>query len=153
MVVTIDMLRRFRIFEELNDRELEQIAHTGKIEELGEGATLTENGAPATSLYLIVDGKVSVSVRGPKGHELQADELGPNQLLGWSSLVGPYVYTATAQTTEKSTVIVFSGSKMRQIFEINNHIGYRVLKGMGNVVSRRIQAIESKCAAQLERGM
>ncbi len=52
-------------------------------------------------------------------------------MLGWSALVGPYIYTASGVTVEKSKLIVFSGSKLREIFEINNHIGYRVLKGMG----------------------
>lgn len=146
MVVEPEMLRKFKIFEELNDRELEQIAETGKIEELGEGARLTEAGFTATNLYLIVEGQVGVSVRGPEGKELRADELGPGQLIGWSSLVGPYIYTATATTLKNTTLIIFSGSKLRQIFEINNHIGYRVLKGMGNVISRRIAQIEMRSA-------
>ena len=46
---------------------------------------------------------------------------------------------------EKSTLIVINGSKLREIFEVNNHIGYRVLKGIGYVVARRMAAIEAKC--------
>jgi NDP-sugar pyrophosphorylase family protein len=45
---------------------------------------------------------------------------------------------------ELKTSFVFSGSKLREIFEINNHIGYRVLKGMGAVISRRISALENR---------
>jgi len=150
MLVEPEMLRKFKIFEELNDRELEQIAQTGKVEELGAGAPLTEAGFAANHLYLIVDGKVSLQVKGPQGRPLPADELGPGQILGWSSLVGPYIYTADSETVEHSTLIIFNGSKLRQIFEINNHIGYRILKGMGNVISKRIAAIEGKCAAMVE---
>ena len=146
MLVDIEVLRMFKIFEELNDRELEQVAHAAKTEELGEGARLTEAGFAATTLYLIMDGRVTLSVRGSKGQAVAVDELGPGQILGWSTLVGPYVYTATATTAEKSRLIVFNGSRLREIFEINNHIGYRVLKGMGNVVSKRIAAIEKKCS-------
>ncbi len=67
MLVDATMLREFKIFEELNDRELEQIAKGAKIEELGPGATLTEAGAPANRLYLIVEGRVTVNVQGPQG--------------------------------------------------------------------------------------
>lgn len=146
MLVDAEVLRKFKIFEELNDRELEQIAHAAKTEELGEGAHLTEAGFAATTLYLIIDGRVTLHVRGPKGESLPVDELGPGQILGWSTLVGPYIYTATGITAEKTNLIAFNGSKLRQIFEINNHIGYRVLKGMGNVISKRIAAIENKIA-------
>ena len=144
VLVDATMLRGFKIFEELNERELEQIAKAAKMEELGAGATLTEAGAPASRLYLIVDGRVTVNVQGPQGKIIGADEIGPGQVLGWSALVGPYVYTASGVTTEKTKLIVFSGSKLREIFEVNNHIGYRVLKGMGAVISRRISALESR---------
>lgn len=144
VLVDVSLLRKFKIFDELNDRELEQIVKAGKLEDLGPGATLTQAGAPANRLYLIVDGKVTVNVEGPQGKTIGADTLGPGQVLGWSALVGPYIYTASGVTEEKTTVVVFSGSKLREIFEINNHIGYRVLKGMGAVISRRITALENK---------
>ena len=78
--------------------------------------------------------------------EMPVDEVGPGEIVGWSTLTGPYIYTATTVTAEKSTLIVISGSKLREIFEVNNHIGYRVLKGIGYVVARRMAAIEAKCA-------
>jgi hypothetical protein len=65
-------------------------------------------------------------------------------------LVDPHrpisLYTATTVTAEKSTLIVPNGSKLRQVFEVNNHIGYRGVKGIGSVVAQRIAAVEKKCA-------
>jgi CRP/FNR family transcriptional regulator, cyclic AMP receptor protein len=148
VLVDAEVLRRFKIFEELDNRELETIAQAAKTEELGEGTRLTEAGFAATTLYLIMEGRVTVLVRDAKGHNVAVDELGPGQILGWSTLVGPYIYTASGVAAEKLKVITFNGSKLRQIFEINNHIGYRVLKGMGNVISKRIAAIENKRAEE-----
>lgn len=146
MRVDPEVLRKFKIFEELNDRELEIIAEAAKTEELGPGTRLTEAGFAATTLYLIMEGRIAVYVRGPKGEQVQIDELGPGQILGWSTLVGPYIYTASGVAADKLKVITFNGSKLRQIFEINNHIGYRVLKGMGNVISKRIADMENRRA-------
>lgn len=138
-------LRGFKIFDELDDRELEIIAKTAKTEELGKDAVLTRAGKPASQLYLIVKGSVTITTPGPGDKEIPVDEVGPGQIVGWSTLTGPYIYTATTMTAEKSTLIVISGSKLREIFEVNNHIGYRVLKGIGYVVARRMAAIEAKC--------
>lgn len=147
MLVDVALLRNYKIFEELNERELEQVAKAAKIEELGEGATLTRAGKPANHLYLIVEGRASVTVEGPGGKTVGADELEAGQIVGWSAVVGPYVYAATIVTLEKSKLVVFNGSKLRELFEVNNHIGYRVLKGMGTVISRRLSALENKFVA------
>ena len=138
-------LRGFKIFDELDDRELEIIAKIAKTEELGKDAVLTRAGKPAAQLYLVVKGSVTITTPGPGDTEIRVDEVGPGQIVGWSTLTGPYIYTATTMTAEKSTLIVISGSKLREIFEVNNHIGYRVLKGIGYVVARRMAAIEAKC--------
>jgi CRP/FNR family transcriptional regulator len=149
VLVEVSMLREFKIFDELNDRELEIVAKAAKWEELGPGATLTQAGAPASRLYLIVDGLVSVNVMGPHGKSIGADEIGRGQVFGWGAIVGPYTYTASGVTVEKTKVIVFNGIKLREIFEVNNHIGYRVLKGMGAVISRRISNLESKMVEKI----
>jgi CRP/FNR family transcriptional regulator, cyclic AMP receptor protein len=139
-------LRGFKIFDELDDRELEIIAKIAKTEELGKGAVLTQAGKAASQLYLVVKGSVTIMTPGPGDKEMRVDEVGPGQIVGWSTLTGPYIYTATTMTAESSTLIVIGGSKLREIFEVNNHIGYRVLKGIGHVVARRMAAIEAKCA-------
>jgi CRP/FNR family cyclic AMP-dependent transcriptional regulator len=146
VLTEVNDLREFKIFEELNERELEVIANVAKTEELGKGAHLTQTGAAASNLYLIKKGLVTVMTPGPQGKEVPVDEVGPGQIVGWSALTGPYVYTASTVTAEKSALIVINGNKLRQIFEVNNHIGYRVLKGIGYVVARRMAAIEGRIA-------
>jgi CRP-like cAMP-binding protein len=144
VLTEVEDLRDFKIFEELNDRELEVIAKVAKVEELGKGAQLTRAGAPATNLYLVKLGLVTIMAPNPTGSEVAVDEVGPGQVVGWSALTGPYIYTASTVTADKATLIVISGNKLREIFEVNNHIGYRVLKGMGAVISRRISMLENK---------
>ena len=53
----------------------------------------------------------------------------------------------SSETAERSALVVINGNKLRQVFETNNHIGYRVLKGIGSVVARRLAAIEAKSGA------
>ncbi len=146
MLAGVEDLREFKIFEELNERELESIAKIAKIEELGAGAHLTQVGAAAANQYLIKSGKINILARGPQEKEIAVDEVGPGDVVGWSAVTGPYLYTASSITAEKSTLIVFNANKLRNLFEVNNHIGYRVLKGIGSVVARRLAAIWANCA-------
>lgn len=145
-MTTPEDLKEFKIFQELNERELETIARIAKAEELGKGAHLTRAGAAANNLYLIRKGTVIILAPGPEGQETPVDEVGEGQVVGWSALTGPYIYTATTVTAGKCSLIVLNSNKLREIFETNNHIGYRVLKGVGHVVARRIAALEAKIA-------
>ncbi len=147
MLTEIADLREFKIFEELDDQELDSIAKIARLEELGKGAYLTRTDSPASNLYLVKKGLVTILAPGPHGKEVPVEEVGPGNVVGWSTVTGPYIYKATSMTAEESTLIVISGKKLRHLFEINNHVGYRVLKGIGYVVSRRLTAIEAKCAA------
>jgi CRP-like cAMP-binding protein len=141
-------LRVFKIFDELNERELESVAKIAKTETLGAGAYLTELGTPASRLYLVKEGSVTISVPGASDREVAVDEVGPGDVIGWSAVTGPYLYTASSETSQPTTLIVLNGARLRELFEANNHIGYRVLKGIGAVISRRMGAIERKCAFQ-----
>jgi CRP-like cAMP-binding protein len=138
-------LRGFKIFDELNERELEQVAKIATTETLGTGARLTEIGAPASRTYLVKEGSVTIFVIGESDKEVPVDNVGPGDVIGWSALTGPYIYTAACECAERSTLIVLNGARIRELFEANNHIGYRVLKGMGSIIARRMSAIEKKC--------
>jgi CRP/FNR family transcriptional regulator, cyclic AMP receptor protein len=142
MLPDIDELRQFRIFEDLNERELEQVAKISKSEVLGPGARLTATGAAADRLYLLKNGKIEIRIPGQGPKEVPVDEIGPGDMIGWSTLTGPFVYTASCWTCEKSQVIEVNGARLRQLLEANNHIGYRVLKGVGYVISKRVAALQ-----------
>jgi CRP/FNR family transcriptional regulator, cyclic AMP receptor protein len=145
MLADIDELRQFKIFEELNERELEQIAKISRTGELGPGAKLTATGASADKLYLLKQGKIEIKVPGRGPHEVVVEEVGPGEIVGWSTVTGPFVYTASSWTSERSSVIEVNGLRLRELFEANNHVGYRVLKGIGYVTLKRIAALQARC--------
>ncbi len=133
----IDELHQFKIFAELSLADLEPIARIAKVEEFDSGEELTTEGAAADQLYLFLKGKADVKVRAPNGRQVPIDELGPGEMLGWGAVMEPHVYTASAWTTEPSTLIVVDGRDLRELCEANKQIGYQVAKGVGEVMSRR----------------
>ncbi len=137
MLSGIDELRQFKIFAELDEADLGTIARIAHIQEYETAEELTTEGAAADQLYLFLKGKAAVKVRGPDGRQVLIDELGPGEMLGWGAVIEPHVYTASAWTTEPSGLIVIDGKSLRELCETNKHIGYQVVKGIGEVISRR----------------
>ncbi len=137
MLSGIDELHQFKVFAELDEADFESIARIAHVQEFETAQKLTTEGVAANQLYLFLKGKAAVKVRGPDGCQVLIDEVGAGEVLGWSAVMEPYVYTASAWTTEQSEVIVVNGNRLRELFEANKHIGYQVIKGIGEVISRR----------------
>lgn len=137
-----DRLRRFKIFADLDPADLDSIADISYIHEYAPGDQLASEGAVADRLYFFLSGRAAVKVRSPEGQQTLIDEIVPGDMLGWSAMTEPYVYTASAWATEPSEVIVMASDRLREICETNTYIGYQVAKGIGEVISRRFgQAI------------
>jgi CRP-like cAMP-binding protein len=57
-----EVLRRLRILEGLDDEHLAQLADVAEQVQFAEGEVIFREGDPATDVYLIVDGSVSLEV-------------------------------------------------------------------------------------------
>lgn len=139
-----DKLKKFKIFTDLNERELELIVDIAREETYESGERIFAEKALATTLYLTLEGKVEIKISGSGGEHIVIDRVGPGEIFGWSTVTEPYTFTAAAWTAEKTKLIVLKGERLRELFEKNNHIGYRVVKEIASVISRRLKALESK---------
>ena len=133
----IDELHQFKIFAELDVAELESIASICQVREFDTDEELISEGAAADNLYLFLKGKAAVEVQRPEGDQVLIDELGPGEMIGWGAVMAPHIYTATAWTVEPSELIVVDGKRLRELCETNKHLGYQVVKGVGEVMSKR----------------
>ena len=96
------MLRNVPLFKGLSQRQLEQIAHLADEIEAPAGKRLATAGETGHELFVIVDGRASVSLR-----DRRTVRLGPGEFFGEMSLLdgGPRSATVEAATSMKLLVI------------------------------------------------
>lgn len=143
-MVDADQLKQFKIFRGLNEREIEIIAGIAREETYDTGKRIFEEKALANNLYLTLDGEVELKIRGDGEKYAIIDRIESNDIFGWSAVVEPRTFTAAAWTTKKTSIIVLGGEELGDIFEKNHHIGYRIVKEIVAVSSRRLKAMEKK---------
>jgi len=143
-MMNVDQLKQFKIFRGLNDREIEIIAGIAREETYDAGKRIFEEKALANNLYLALDGEVEIKIRGDGEKYVIIDRIGSNDIFGWSAVVEPRTFTAAAWTTKKTNIIILGGEELGDIFEKNTHIGYRVVREIAAVISRRLKAMEKK---------
>jgi len=140
-------LRQFKIFQDLTDTELQNIAEIAKKVEFEAEKRVFEEKSIASDLYLVLKGKVVIRKKSDLGHgQITIDTIEPGEIFGWSSTTEPHNFTAAAHTTEKSELLTIKSDVLRDLFKKNNHIGYRVMTEIASVISSRFRSLSQEYA-------
>jgi CRP/FNR family cyclic AMP-dependent transcriptional regulator len=145
-MVDVEDLRKFKLFAGLDDEELAELAKIGSFEKLEAGSEVFEEDEPATTVYVVASGKVSVAMRSRKGQKAVIGEVGPGEMFGWSAALGDRPFTAAAKTIEDSNVLALDGERLRQSFDEHPRIGHRVVRNIALVISKRLTNLRSRLA-------
>ena len=143
-MVAVEELRRFDLFAKLDDRELAELAKIGSSEKSGAGTEVFAEGEVASTLYLVADGRVGVTMKSRRGQEAVIDEVGPGGIVGWSAVLDDQTFTAAVRTIEESTLLAFDGARLRQLFAEDCRIGYRIVGNTALVISARLTNLRSR---------
>lgn len=140
---TIRNLRDCEVFSALSDTELEEVAASILEKEYGAGTTIFREGESADELLVLQEGRVALQMtllreHGQMSRRVSVDIVSTNEVIGWSAIVEPYVYTLTAICLQQVKALSISGDKIRWLLEDNPRIGYKVLKGLIKVVALRL---------------
>ncbi len=137
------VLKECEVFSTLSDAELEKVSGSILEKEYEAGTTIFQEGDNAEELLVLQEGKVAVQMTLPKAQlemsrRITVDVVTRNEVVGWSAIVEPYMYTFTAVCLQKVRALSISGTKLRWLLRDNPEIGYEVLKGLIKVVASRL---------------
>lgn len=140
-MVSIDILSQIGLFMGLPQHQLDAIADlceeiTFQAEEMP-----FREGEKADCLYILMEGKVNIQVgltsRPQQITVAVISQVG--QAFGWSSLVTPHRYTASAICKEPSHLIALNGQELMRILEQNPEAGFLVIRRISELVSNRLR--------------
>lgn len=104
------------------------------------GTYIFKEGEEANQFYLIRAGKVALEILAPHNKALTVETLEQGDLLGWSWLVPPYIWSFHARAIQETRAIALDGKCLRTKCEQNHDLGYEVLKRFAKLMARRLQA-------------
>jgi CRP/FNR family transcriptional regulator, cyclic AMP receptor protein len=137
-VKSLDRLRNVDILQGLTEAELQSIAPFFEEENVPAGAILCEEGVSAERLYVLEQGNVSINSK--KGGRYDIDT--PGKIVGWSFLVPPFLYTATAVTTTSSKVLVIKSPDFYYVIHKEPKMGMKVINNLSQVIAGRLKRLE-----------
>ena len=138
-MININRLRSVKILHGLTDWELLGIAHFFHEENAPEAMTLCEEGQRADRLFVLEQG--AVSIRSQKGEIYTIGTLG--EMFGWSFLVPPNRYTATAKTSAPTKLLVIKSPDFYYLIHKEPKMGVKIMDNLAQVVATRLKGLEA----------
>jgi CRP/FNR family transcriptional regulator, cyclic AMP receptor protein len=137
-LISVERIMKVEIFRGLMEWELQNIAWVFQEENLPEGVSLCEEGARADQLYILEQGNVRIHSKnlGPLNVNT------PGKIVGWSFLVPPYRYTASAQTTSPSRFLVIKSPDFYYLIHKEPKMGVKVMDNLAQVMASRFKGSE-----------
>ncbi len=135
-----DLLETHPFFAGLSPYALELIAGCASNVHFDEGSRIFGQGEPASLFYVIRNGRVALEVDSPAKGPLIIDTIDGGEVLGWSWLIPPYQYFASASAMTPVGATALDGACLRGKCEADSDLGYQLLKRVTTVMYHRLQS-------------
>jgi CRP/FNR family transcriptional regulator, transcriptional activator FtrB len=145
------MLRVVPGFEELASPVLAQVAAVGNIAEVPQGEVLFREGAVPESLYVLLEGRVSLTGTAADASSAVIDILGPNSSFVLANALTGEPYQVGAEVVAHSTVIRIPVTSIRAVVTAQPTAAMAMMRAMSaelGAMTRQVVDLKLRIAAQ-----
>jgi CRP/FNR family cyclic AMP-dependent transcriptional regulator len=137
-MIRIDRLKKVDILQGFTEWELQRIAQFFHEEKFASYHPLCKEGEKAHRLYILEHGAVSIHSQGWEPYEIDT----PGKIVGWSFLVPPNLYTATAVTVIPSRLLILESPDFYYFIHKEEKIGMKIMDNLTQIVATRLRGLE-----------
>jgi len=126
-------LRKYEFFDEFSDSQLASLASIAISSDWMEGEILFQRGLSATSIYVLKAGTVLLWF--PDGRSFPIRHAG--SAIGWSALVSPFQYTASARCLTNVGLYQFPGASVYDLLRMDMSLGQQLMNKIAEIMKER----------------
>ncbi|WP_314225049.1 cyclic nucleotide-binding domain-containing protein [Streptomyces zaehneri] len=105
-----------------------------------QGTRLFEEGSRADRFWIIRTGRIELDMRVPGRRPAVIENLGHNELVGWSWLFPPHMWHLGAEATTPVRAYEFDGAAVRSLCQDDAELGRDVSQWVGQVLAHRLRS-------------
>jgi CRP-like cAMP-binding protein len=130
------IIQEIQLFQGVPSHMMDEIAQLATEEPHVKGKEVCKEGSAADFLYILEEGELELLVQGKGGVAFLLDK--PGLVFGWSALIEPRRYTATARFLKDSKVVKIDGDRLMRILENHPEEGLKVMRRLSSVIASRL---------------
>ncbi len=148
--VMVDFLNHSQLFEGLEQRMLDWLAHQAIVKTFAPNMELFRQHEIAEFLYLLVDGRVGMSYCDDGGARcvfLRALE-GVGDPIGWSALVDPRRYRTSAFAIDVTHAVALPSDSLEKLCDQEPALGLQIMRRILQAIGSRLRFTRVRMVAQ-----
>jgi CRP-like cAMP-binding protein len=140
-VATNALLSKFALFRNLPEETLDKIAALGEEEAFSRGDVIFHEGDRADKLHFLLVGEIVLKVKLTSRPESISVSVVSQRFesFGWSGIVPPYHYTASAICEADCKVLTIPGEDFMKILSKNPAAGFIVMQRITELIASRLR--------------
>ncbi|HSG43230.1 MAG TPA: cyclic nucleotide-binding domain-containing protein [Anaerolineales bacterium] len=140
-MITSEMLAEFDLFKEVSKEALTEIAGICETIKAEKDSIVFREGEQADRMLLLLSGSIALRVNlTSRPDSVTVSFLNsPHKILGWSGVVSPNHYTASAYCEEDAELIALPSEKLMSILDRHPEAGYKIMLRITQVISDRLR--------------
>jgi len=138
-MVSSDILGKLDIFSGLSRKELKALEGVSEEVHYTKGDIIFREYDEAQKLYVLLRGSVSIQFEVGHHQEAVVHVAGDGQALGWSALIQPYRFTASARCRENSVIVEVDRAGLKVLMDKDCYLGFVIMEKLAELVSMRLR--------------
>ena len=136
---SIGELKKVGLFESLSDDQLKAIDRLGQEKSFGQGKEIFKQGQKAKTLYVLLDGEVTLRIKAEEEIDLMAETLRETgSVFGTGSLMSPYISNLTARCVKSAKALAIDSAGFQEILKRDPLMGFEVMTRLAQLYFNRL---------------
>lgn len=136
MVIT-EAIGESDLFRNTSQVFLQELGEAGEIQTFNPGDIICRANDKARYVYQLLEGQIDIMITKKKTIHFAVDR--PGEIFGWSALVEPYIYTATARCNSPAKVLRLSRESVERLIVKYPSDGLAILRHLTSIISQRLR--------------
>jgi CRP-like cAMP-binding protein len=118
---------------------MEGILGLGQVRQFEPGEVIFKQGEQAKTIYVLLDGLVSLRIKAPEELDVMAETLEESgAVFGMAALSRSHVYNVTAKCVKSTKAFTISASGLKEIITRDPNLGVEVMAELAQLYSNRL---------------
>lgn len=133
------VLKKSELFANLDDAELGILETITDFQEVPVGTFICKQGQQENKIYIVENGSMAIILElTPLSHH-QVQAVSNYETFGWSSMVEPYICTASVKATVTSNLLTIDAERLRVFCNNRPNTGCKIYRSVARIVAKRLR--------------
>ena len=140
----LELLSQVSVFSDLNRKELRKLKGIMHQREYQRGEYMFEAGQPGAAMFVITEGRLSITIDGPDDTEVEVASLGKGDFVGELALLDDSSRSASAKAVEDTRALAFFRTDLNALLQTEPVLGSKIFRKLALLIGTRLKAMNAQ---------